>query len=214
MKKPNIVIIDYGLGNLFSVRQAFIRFGVDPTITADITEINNADAIVIPGVGAYKCAMDNMREAGIIEVIKERVEKGVPFLGVCLGLQLLFSESEEFDSCQGLGLVKGKVVKFAKESNLRIPQIGWNSIEFVDIPSWESSPLNGINSDSHFYFVHSYYVVPSDSSVILSKTTYGSNKYASAIQYKNIFACQFHPEKSGEMGLKIYQNWLTQNNLV
>lgn len=211
--KPNIVIIDYGLGNLFSVKQAFMHLGVIPKITSDRSEISNADAIVIPGVGAYKCAMDNMREAGIIDIIKEKVEKGVPFLGVCLGLQLLFTESEEFNSTQGLDLIKGKVVKFSSCSETRIPQIGWNSLEKKDTKSWKKSPLEGISSDNYFYFVHSYYVIPSNASVVLSNTTYGCNTYVSSIQYENIFACQFHPEKSGELGLKIYNNWLIQNNL-
>lgn len=214
MKK--IVIIDYGLGNLFSVKQALIRLGITPVISNKKDDIKSADGLILPGVGAFNQAMSNMNEFDIANEIVNQVNKGTPLFGICLGLQLLFKSSEEFGQCEGLGLLEGSVVKFRSISNqrIRIPQINWNFVEIVNPEQNMFSPLSHIGKGDYFYFVHSYYVKPDDYSISLSITEYSGIKYTSSIIKDNIFACQFHPEKSGEKGVYVYKNWLTNNNLL
>ena len=216
-KKKEIIIIDYQLGNLFSVNQALTNIGLNTRISCDPKDIANADAIVLPGVGAFGDAMKNLKEMGLIESIKEYVKSGKPFLGICLGLQLLFDESEEFGSTQGLGMIKGYVKRFyskqSPEKGLKVPQIAWNQVFKGENRSWDNTPLMGIKQGEYVYFVHSYYVEPLED-VAITYTTYGKTKYVSSILKNNIFACQFHPEKSADEGLKIYRNWALQNNLL
>ncbi|MFT4847956.1 MAG: glutamine amidotransferase [Sediminicola sp.] len=215
--KKTVVIIDYQLGNLFSVNQALVNIGLDVLISSDPKDIERADAIVLPGVGAFGNAMTNLNKLGLSQPIKDFVLGGKPFLGICLGLQLLFSTSEEFGASEGLDLIKGKVKRFSNEvksKTIRVPQIAWNTIEKPQKDRWERTPLEKIRENEHMYFVHSYYVAPDDESVVLTTTTYGGMSYVSSIFKKNIFACQFHPEKSASEGLKIYREWAVQNQLI
>lgn len=215
--KKTVVIIDYQLGNLFSVNQALVNIGLDVLISSDPKDIERADAIVLPGVGAFGNAMTNLDKLGLSQPIKDFIIGGKPFLGICLGLQLLFSTSEEFGAIEGLDLIKGKVKRFSNEVNsktIRVPQIAWNTIEKPQKVRWERTPLEKLRENEHMYFVHSYYVAPDDESVVLTTTTYGGMSYASSIFKNNIFACQFHPEKSASEGLKIYREWAVQNQLI
>lgn len=214
--QKKILIIDYKLSNLFSVNQALTNIGLNVCITSDATKIEAADAIVLPGVGAFSDAMNNLRELNLINPIKKFVDSGRPFLGICLGLQLLFSESEEFGLSKGLGLVKGRVKRFNNNNRngetRKVPQIAWNQIHKINGNSWENTPLSGIKEGEFMYFVHSFYVEPEES-VSLSVTNYDGKTYTSCILKNNLFACQFHPEKSAAEGLKIYNNWAIINNL-
>jgi len=213
--KHRVVIIDYQLGNLFSVRQACEQLGCDVTVSSSPEGLLDADFAILPGVGAFSDAMDNMRSFGLARAVHEYVSSGKPLMGVCLGMQLLFSHSEEFGHTEGLGLIPGAVRKFdfsgpAKEE-YKVPQIQWNRIE----PSrpWEGTPLQGTGSGDFMYFVHSFYVVPEDPSHILSHTSYGGMRYCSAVLHGNVFATQFHPEKSGLRGVGIYDHWLKMNTI-
>jgi glutamine amidotransferase len=214
----SIVIIDYQFGNLFSVDQALKNIGLDTIISSNPDDIKNADALVLPGVGAFSDAMNNLKTMGLIDPIKQSVGQGKPFLGICLGLQMLFEKSEEFGESEGLGIIQGVVKKFStgnfSNKRVKVPQIGWNGIYPSDGRTWKGSPLEGVNEGENFYFVHSYYVDPKDVSVVLSRTTYGNTTYASSILVDNVFACQFHPEKSSAEGLKVYKNWAKKNNLI
>lgn len=204
-----VAIIDYQLSNLFSVKHAFDYLGVESQITSDKNLIANSDAAIIPGVGAFGDAMKNLQNLGLTDLIKEFISSGRPFMGVCLGMQLLFSESEEFGIHKGLDIIPGKVKKFAsKNKKIKVPQIGWNQIFVTNKSKWENSPLRNINSGEFMYFVHSYFVEPENKSVILSETTYENIKYCSSLLSGNVFATQFHPEKSGLEGIRIYKGWL------
>lgn len=197
-----IAIIDYGMGNLRSVQKGMEHVGFNALVTRNIGEIHDARGVVLPGVGAFSACMENLRKFGLIEPIREVVRRQKPFLGICLGLQLLFSESEEFGTQKGLDLFTGKVVGFHAEENLKVPHMGWNRIE-----KQKQSPfLEGISSGDFVYFVHSFYVVPDDSSIVATTTDYGSS-FVSSIATDRLFACQFHPEKSQELGLRILANF-------
>ncbi len=215
--KKKILIIDYKSGNLFSVNQALTNIGLNVSISSNADEIASADAIVLPGVGAFGDAMNNLNKLGLINPIKLAVESGKPFLGICLGLQLLFTESEEFGYSKGLDIVKGKVKRFnAINRNgevKKVPQIAWNKINKINDNSWENTPLQDIKNGEFMYFVHSFYVEPEES-VALSETNYDGQSYVSSIQRNNIFACQFHPEKSAKEGLQIYKTWAIINKLI
>ncbi len=195
-----IVVVDYGRGNLRSVQKAFEYLGYNAVITSDPEVILKADKVVLPGVGAFGDCMDNLRKMGLAEAVLDFVRSGKPFLGICLGLQLLFTYSEEFGPVEGLGIVKGKVVRFAK--GMKIPHMGWNQIEIVN----KNPLLEGVKDGDYFYFVHSYYVVPDEDSVTATVTDYGV-KFVSMINKDNIFATQFHPEKSQKKGLLILDNF-------
>jgi len=218
--QKKIIIIDYNLGNLFSVNQALKNIGLEPKVSSDPNDIESADAILLPGVGAFNEAMKNLEKMQLVNPIKDFVNIGKPFMGICLGLQLLLSKSEEFGSSKGLNLIKGDVKRFNKiihsniSQKLKVPQIAWNSIHRTKIQTWDNTPLQNLNEGENMYFVHSYYIEPDDESIILSYTNYGLTKYASCVLKDNIFACQFHPEKSAEKGLTIYKNWATQNELI
>ena len=204
-----IAIIDYGMGNLRSVQKGFEEVGADAIITSDSQKILSAKSVVLPGVGAFKACMDNLEQFGLIDTVKKSIKRGKPFLGICLGLQLLFSQAEEFGSVSGLDIIKGKVVGFkdAKLKSeagepLKIPHMGWNNVEVkLSHPLFDSVP-----DRSYFYFVHSYYVVPEDKITVATTTNYGID-FVSGIQHENIHAFQFHPEKSQKLGLALLRNF-------
>ncbi len=197
-----IVIVDYGMGNLRSVQKAFEKVGASAVISRDPDEIRKAEHLVLPGVGAFPQCMKNLTGLGLAEPVLEVVRSGRPFLGICLGLQLLFDESEEFGVHQGLKLVPGRVRGFDKDMGLKIPHMGWNEVWFrKDVPIFR-----GIEDGSYFYFVHSYYVDPTDEADVAAETDYGI-KFACAVQRDNVFATQFHPEKSQAKGLELLRNF-------
>lgn len=211
-----IIILDYNLGNLFSVKQACITLRMDVKISQNPDEVKEADALILPGVGAFSEAMDNLEELNLINPILDHVKSGKPLFGICLGLQLLFTESEEFGKRKGLGLIPGKVLKFPETINgekLIVPHIGWNTINSNN-KGFENTPLRGLKENEFTYFVHSFYVLPDNEEDTLTYTDYDGYTYCSAVIKNNIFATQFHPEKSGVKGLKIYKNWAEQNNLI
>jgi imidazole glycerol-phosphate synthase subunit HisH len=199
-----ISIVDYGMGNLRSVKKAFESLGFSAALTGDGEEIANSSGLVLPGVGAFGDCMKNLEEYGLSAPIKSFIDNGKPFLGICLGLQLLFEGSEESPGARGLGVLKGWVVRFPKfeEERLKVPHMGWNQVEIK--PGF--SIARGINDHSWFYFVHSYFPEPENEGVIAGRTQYGI-EFTSAVQEENVFACQFHPEKSGTTGLKILKNF-------
>lgn len=199
---PGIVIIDYGMGNLRNVQKGFERVGFEANVTRNKKEIRRASAIVLPGVGAFQDCMANLEKYGLVELLLRSIEKGKPYLGICLGLQILFSESEEFGSHKGLDLIKGKVVKFRPDSEHKVPHMGWNTVEIEKkVPM-----LEGIESGDFFYFVHSYYVIPGERQWVATLTTY-EKPFVSSIWKENLFATQFHPEKSQQKGLRILENF-------
>ncbi len=194
-----IGIIDYGAGNLLSVKKAFDFLGVNAFFVKSDGEMESARAIVLPGVGAFGSAMESLKD--LKSSIVEWINDGKPYLGICLGLQLLFEESEESPGVKGLSVLQGKVARFQAD---KVPQIGWNSIHII-----KNTPVfEGIQDGEYFYFLHSYYVVPENDEIIISKTVYGGETYTSGVQKGNLVAVQFHPEKSGQAGLKFLKNWL------
>ena len=200
-----IAIVDYDMGNLKSVQKAFEAVGHRAAVTRDPKAIADASHVVLPGVGAFGDCMRNLERYGLVEPVTKAIAAGKPFLGICLGFQLLFSESEEFGTHRGLGVIPGKVVRFPSNgspAHLKVPHMGWNSITI-----WQRSPvLEGVPDGAFMYFVHSYYVVPDDRAVACTMTDYGT-PFVSSIARDNIFACQFHPEKSQAEGLKIIRNF-------
>lgn len=200
--KPKIVIIDYGMGNLRSVQKGFEQVGFEASVTRSKRAIFEASAIILPGVGAFKDCMENLKKYGLIDPIVRSIEKGKPYLGICLGLQILFSESEEFGHRKGLDLIRGKVVRFQPDSEHKVPHMGWNTIEKLK----KAPMLQGIESGDFFYFVHSYFVVPEEREWIATYTHYGA-PFVSSIWKENLFAMQFHPEKSQQKGLRILENF-------
>jgi len=202
-----IAIIDYGMGNLRSVQKAFEKVGFDAVVTSEPRSVLEADRIVLPGVGAFRDCIKNLEEGGFVEPILRVIRDGRPFLGICLGLQLLFSESEEFGIHKGLNVIPGRVVRFPDgmsqgEEELKVPHMGWNQVSIKKRPAAFSDIPDGTN----FYFVHSYYVQPEDPAVIATTTDYGM-EFCSSVWKDNIVATQFHPEKSQERGLSILKNF-------
>ena len=198
-----ITIIDYGSGNIQSIKNGFSKIGADAIVSSSVKEINDAEALILPGVGAFGNAMENLGE--YINPIKDHINESKPFLGVCLGLQILFSSSEESPGSQGLGIFKGEILHFPdflKEKELKIPQMGWNQLEIQN----DCPIIDGVGSD-FMYFVHSYYVNPQNNKIIAATVDYGIDVPA-VVCDKNLFATQFHPEKSGEKGLRILKNFL------
>lgn len=196
-------IIDYDAGNIKSVEKALQALGEEAIITRDREKILNAEHVILPGVGAFGDAMSKLRSFGLEEVIYEVVQKGIPFLGICLGLQLLFERSDESDGVKGLGLLKGEILRIPDEPGLKIPHIGWNSLKRPR----GGRLFQGISEDSYVYFVHSYYLKAEDESIVTATAQYGTLIHAS-VEKDNIFACQFHPEKSSEVGLTILKNFI------
>lgn len=196
-----IAIIDYGMGNLRSVEKGFQKVGVEVRVTNRPSDIRDADGVVLPGVGAFKDCMNELTNLNLTGAIVESIKEGKPYLGICLGFQILFSESEEFGYCKGLDIYKGKVPRFPV-SELKVPHMGWNEIKIRK----ENPLLKGIPDKSSFYFVHSYYVAPEDDSIILTTTDYGI-EFTSSIWKDNVYGVQFHPEKSQALGLQLLRNF-------
>ena len=197
-----IAIIDYDAGNLKSVEKAFEYIGEKTLITRSRDEILRADKVILPGVGAFEDAMINLKKYNLDKIIYEVVENRVPFLGICLGLQLLFEGSDESPGVEGLGILKGRIVKIPKQNDLKIPHIGWNSLKLRN----NGRLFRGINENEHVYFVHSFYLQSEDKNIVKATTTYGVDIDAS-VEADNVFACQFHPEKSSSAGLQILTNF-------
>lgn len=197
-----IAVIDYDAGNLRSVEKALQFLGNEAIITRNYKEILSADKVILPGVGSFGVAMDYLKKYDLIPVIKEVVQRNTPFLGICLGLQLLFSGSEESQGVEGLQLLAGDIVRFPEEEGLKIPHIGWNSLEFPN----QGRLFSGIKEETYVYFVHSYYLKAKEPQIVKASTRYGVEVHAS-VEKDNVFACQFHPEKSGQAGLRILQNF-------
>ena len=211
-----VTIIDYQLGNLFSVKQACDAIGLSPIISSLKEDILNADALILPGVGAFIEAMNNLKNLDLVNPIKDAAQSGVPIFGICLGQQLLFSESEEFGSGKGLDIIPGFIRKFPSSKDgrkIKIPQIAWNKV-YKKSQDWDNTPLRELDEQEFMYFVHSYYVDPTSDLCILTETNYEGINYCSSISANNIFATQFHPEKSSVKGLSIYKNWAIINNLI
>ena len=212
-EEAKIAIVDYGIGNLYSVQNACEHVGVAAVITSDKAVIQNSDGLILPGVGAFGIAMKNLQDSGLDEVIKEYANSNKFVLGVCLGMQLLMTSSDEFGFQKGLNIIEGECLRFpggtVNNRNIKIPQIAWNSIDFAnsDGNSYENTPLSTVRDGAYMYFVHSYYVKPRDKKSILCTTKYAGIEYCSAINKNNVFAFQFHPEKSGKEGLEIYSNF-------
>src|SRR5262249_1752465 len=199
-----IPITDYGMGTLRSVEKGFAQVGVPAHITRDAARIERAAGVVLPGVGAFGACMDNLRAYGLVDPVRRVVERGTPFLGICLGLQLLFEESEEFGPVRGLGLLRGRWMRFRDhgDPDFRVPHLGWNRTAKRQNPA----PLADVPDGAYAYFVHSYYVEPRDPALIATVTDYGG-EFVSSIARDNLFACQFHPEKSQRIGLSILENF-------
>ena len=204
MKKSDsqIVVVDYGMGNLFNIEKALEKVGCQVSVTDDPSVIEKAAGLVLPGVGSFKDCMANLINKELIHPICKFIHSQRPFLGICLGMQILFTESEEFGQTKGLDIFKGKVVHFSKNCKLKIPHMGWNNLKMEKrVPI-----LRDIPDNSYFYFVHSYYVIPDDNNINATTTEYGI-KFTSSVWKDNIFACQFHPEKSQQLGLTILRNF-------
>jgi len=197
-----IAILDYDAGNIKSVEKAFKILGEDTVLTRDFSAIKRADRVVLPGVGSFAAAMENLKKYELDKAIHEFVESGKPFLGICLGLQLLFESSEESIGVEGLGILDGKVIRIPDGPGIKVPHIGWNSLDFPN----KGRLFEGIDEGSFVYFVHSYYLEAADPSIVTATTEYGAHIHAS-VEKDNVFACQFHPEKSSTVGLKILENF-------
>ena len=198
-----VAIIDYDAGNIKSVEKACALLGHETVITRDRDVILNADHVILPGVGSFGDAMGHLREYGLCDVIKVVCDRGIPFLGICLGLQLLFKGSDESPGVEGLGILDGYIHAIPRDRGLKVPHIGWNSLELIN----DGRLFEGLSDEPYVYFVHSYYLKAEDESIVKARTEYGCDIDAS-VEQGNIFACQFHPEKSSSTGLKILDNFL------
>jgi glutamine amidotransferase len=200
-----IALLDYGSGNLRSVHKALLKVGADVRVVQRPEEMSAADAVVLPGVGAFDDCIQALSRQGLFDAARRFIRSGRPFLGICVGYQALFEKSDEFNSCAvGLGIFEGKVVRFSEQPGLKVPQIGWNQLEDIN----SSCPLlRGIPSGSYVYFVHSFFPRPADPSIIATRTTYGET-FASAVWRDNVYATQFHPEKSQQVGLQLLENFI------
>ena len=197
-----IAIIDYDAGNIRSVEKAMAKLGQEVWITRDRERIMNADKVILPGVGSFGDAMEHLREYNLVEVIKDVVAEKKPFLGICLGLQLLYESSEETPGVEGLGILKGKILRIPEQKDLKIPHMGWNSLHLQN----DGRLFRGIEQNPYVYFVHSYYLKAGEEETVKATTEYSVNIHAS-VEKDNVFACQFHPEKSGDLGLQILKNF-------
>jgi glutamine amidotransferase len=218
---PQIAIVDYGMGNLFSVAQACRWAGIEASITSSKAEISAAKAVILPGVGAFGVAMENLERLDLVSAVRDHAVSGKPMIGICLGLQLLMTESREFGSHPGLGVIDGEVVPLKEFSDgqrrYKVPHVGWNRINSMNsseeptevhsnLGLWHNTLLEGLADGDQMYFTHSYHIQPNDPSLGLSFTRYGQSEFCSSLSVGNIFACQYHPERSGPSGLHIYKN--------
>ena len=199
-----IAILDYDAGNIKSVEKALKLLGQEVTVTREREAILKADKVILPGVGAFGDAMEKIRRYGLYEVIHEVTGRGTPFLGICLGLQLLFERSEESPGAEGLGILKGEILRIPDTPGLKVPHMGWNSLEFRE----DGRLFEGMQKEPYVYFVHSYYLKAADEGIVTAVTEYGTQIHAS-VESGNVFACQFHPEKSSDVGLRILKNFLS-----
>ncbi len=199
-----IAILDYDAGNIKSVEKAMQLLGQEVTITRDKETILRAEKVILPGVGAFGDAMGKLRQYGLYEVIHEVVDKGTPFLGICLGLQLLFERSDESPGVEGLGILKGEILRIPETFGLKIPHMGWNTLEFHN----DGRLFAGLEQEAYVYFVHSYYLKAADEGIVTATTQYGTTIHAS-VEQGNVFACQFHPEKSSDVGIGILRNFVS-----
>lgn len=197
-----IAIIDYDAGNIRSVEKALMRLGQEVWVTRDPERLLNADKVILPGVGSFGDAMGHLKDYGLVDVIHEIVDSGTSFLGICLGLQLLFERSDESPGVDGLGILKGEILRIPEQKGLKIPHMGWNSLELQN----DGRLFRGIKENPYVYFVHSYYLKAADESIVKATTQYSTCIHAS-VEKDNVFACQFHPEKSSEVGLQILRNF-------
>ncbi len=212
---PQVAIVDYGMGNLFSVKQACGYAGLQAEITSDPGVVRDAAGVILPGIGAFGDAMATLRRHGLVEALRETAASGRPLFGVCLGMQMLMTESHEFGRHEGLALIPGDVVRLQDAADglrkLKVPQIGWNRVQAPGDASGEGTPhrwqgtlLDGLREGVFMYFVHSFYTRPADRAVVVATTRYGPIEFCSALRLGNVFACQFHPERSGPQGLRMY----------
>ena len=205
-----IAIIDYGVGNLYSVEKAVAAVGADVIVTGDAKDLESADKLILPGVGSFGDCMKNLETTGLIPTLLEQIEKKKPIMGICVGLQILFESSEESPDVKGLGIFKGAVKKLETDG-LKIPHMGWNYVKVGrghNAKVQDSKFMTGLGMMPYFYFVHSYHAEPADDNLIVGRTFYGEEVTA-AIEFENIFATQFHPEKSGDVGLKVLKNFVS-----
>lgn len=198
-----IAIIDYDAGNLRSVEKVLLSIGEDAIVTRDRDEILSADKVILPGVGAFGDAMKKLGEYGLVDTIHEAVDSGKPFLGICLGLQLLFRRSDESDGVEGLSILPGEILRIPDAPGIKIPHIGWNSLKVKD----DARLFNGLGENPYVYFVHSYYLKADDENIVAATTEYGGTLIHASVQKDNVYACQFHPEKSGGVGMQILKNF-------
>lgn len=198
-----VAIIDYDAGNIKSVEKALLALGEEVTVTREHDRILRADRVILPGVGSFGAAMERLRGYGLEEVIGEAVDRRIPFLGICLGLQLLFEYSEESPGVKGLGILKGGIVRFPGDRELKVPHIGWNSLSFPN----KGRLFRGVEENAYVYFVHSYYLKAQEPECVTAVTDYGVRVDAS-VEQDNVFACQFHPEKSSQVGMRILKNFV------
>jgi glutamine amidotransferase len=207
-----VSIVDYGVGNLFSVQHACQSVGLKAEVTSSNSDIAKADAVILPGVGAFGDAMNMLHRLDLVSVLKDAVASGRPFIGICLGMQLLMSHSHEFGHHLGLGMFPGAVIGFADtlgtQPRIKIPQVGWNRMRRTSdqADAWSGTLLDGLPDGVFMHFVHSFYVQPEDVTLTIATTEYGGLHFCSALQWKNVFACQAHPERSGPFGLGVYRN--------
>ncbi len=198
-----IAIIDYDAGNIKSVEKALNFLGQEVTVTGEKEQILAADKVILPGVGAFGDAMATLRSSGLDQVIYDVVEKGTPFLGICLGLQLLFERSDEAPGVEGLGVLKGEILRIPDADGIKIPHMGWNSLHLEH----DGRLFRGVEENSYVYFVHSYYLKAADEAIVRASTEYGGTHIHASVEKGNVFACQFHPEKSSDVGLRILKNF-------
>lgn len=201
-RRPSVVVVDYGMGNLRSAQKGLEKAGVDAFISSDPYDVEASEGIVLPGVGAFRDCMANLIQAKLLDPVQSAIRKGKPFLGICIGMQLLLSVSEEFGLHQGLDIIRGRVVRFPVVKDLKIPHMGWNRVHL----NFRNPLFEGIPDGTFFYFVHSYFALPEETKVVAGWTDYGS-RFCSVISRGNLFATQFHPEKSDKWGIKVLRNF-------
>lgn len=212
LRRPRVSIIDFGMGNLFSVEQACWSAGLEPQRTSRKSDLLDSEAIILPGVGAFGRAMEILSDLDLITTIKDLITAGRPFLGICLGMQLLFERSMEFGEHSGLGVLKGQVLQLEAQiestgRRIKVPEVGWNSVRKPQNMTWDKTLFRSIDDGAYFYFSHSYHVVPDDDDIAIGHARFGKIHYCAAVQKNLLYACQFHPERSGSEGLNIYKNF-------